>query len=174
MEEIAVVRIGPERAADVNLPNEPFTQSGRFVPELHEGVWSYRIDPLPEKQEIRFPDCPYDVEEEDTVFFGAYRKDTCVGLAVLRKQLFRYLYLDDLKVCKAYRGAGTGSLLIRACLEEAKRQGMQGVYTIAQDDNVPACRFYLKCGFAVGGFDNRSYRGTKQEQKADVFFYLDC
>ena len=169
MEETVVRRITKDRAEDVNLPNEPFVQSGRFVPELKEGVWSWRIDPLPEEEELCFPDFPYDASEDGTVFFGAYRKDVCIGLAVLRKDLFRYLYLDDLKVCRSCRRTGAGRLLIDACLKEAEEQGMQGIYAVAQDNNVQACLFYLKCGF-----DNRSYRGTSQENKANVFFYLDC
>ena len=38
-------------------------------------------------------------------------------------------------------------------MEEARNQGMRGVYTIGQDNNLSACLFYLKQGFEIGGFD---------------------
>ena len=37
-----------------------------------------------------------------------------------------------------------------------------------------ACLFYLKNGFRIGGFDTEVYQGTRQEGKADIYFYLDC
>lgn len=50
---------------------------------------------------------------------------------------------------------------------------MQGVYTIRQDNNLSACLSYLKKGFEIGGFDNCSYRGTIQEESANIFFYKE-
>ena len=49
-----------------------------------------------------------------------------------------------------------------------------GLYTIGQDNNLNACLFYLSCGFQIGGFDNKVYKGTSQEGKSDILFYLDC
>ena len=92
---------------------------------------------------------------------------------MLRKQLFRYLYLDDLKVKADHRRCGIGGKLIQACMDEARVLGMIGVYTVGQDNNLSACLFYLRHGFAIGGFDNRAYRGTVQENKADIYFYRD-
>ena len=59
-------------------------------------------------------------------------------------------------------------------LEKAASENMQGVYTVGQDNNLSACLFYLSQGFDIGGFDNRTYRGTAQEDKADIIFYRDC
>ena len=84
------------------------------------------------------------------------------------------MYLSDLKVNAAARGKGVGKALIRAGLEAAKERGYRGLYTIAQDDNLNACLFYLGAGFAIGGFDNRAYGGTSQAHKADILFYLDA
>ena len=52
-------------------------------------------------------------------------------------------------------------------------QCVGGLYTIGQDDNLGACRFYLKAGFRIGGLDTEVYKGTKQEGKSDILFYLD-
>lgn len=159
---------------DANLPNEPFAIWGRMIPSLQDGKWEYHTVEFAERTEMCFPDFPYDIDEENGIFYGAYDGDICIGVAVLRKAMFRYLYLEDLKVNRVYRGQGIGGKLIQACMERAKAEKLQGVYTVGQDNNLSACLFYLRQGFAIGGFDNRSYRGTVQEDKADIFFYRDC
>ena len=55
----------------------------------------------------------------------------------------------------------------------ARELGYRGVFLEAQDDNLEACRFYLHCGFRIGGFNNRVYHGTSQEGKSDILFYYD-
>ena len=170
---IQIRKITAEHAADANIKNEPFSLWGRMIPSLCDGKWTYAVVKNDDVTEMCFPDLPYDPSRDEAVFLGAYEGENCVGLAVLRTDMFRYLYLDDLKVDQAYRGRGIGSQLIEACMEEAGRTGKQGVYTVAQDNNLSACLFYLHCGFEIGGFDNRAYRGTVQEHKADIFFYRD-
>ena len=85
--------------------------------------------------------------------------------------MFRYLYLYDLKVNGAYRGQGIGKQLIDAGMEIARTQGLIGVYTIVQDNNLAAARFYLKSGFAIGGLNTRVYDGTRQADKPDIYQY---
>ena len=170
---VEICRIDPAHGQDAQLNNEPFALWGRMIPELHDGVWSYRTERFPEEKEMRFPDEPYDLEKEPGIFLGAYEDGTCIGLAVLRRHMFRYLYLEDLKVNRDRRRCGVGGRLIQACMEEARKLGMIGVYTVGQDNNLSACLFYLSHGFSIGGFDNRTYRGTSQEDKADIYFYRD-
>lgn len=173
MDEVVIRRITGPGAQDANLPNEPFRLWGRMVPSLSDGAWSCRVERFPQESEMCFPDAEYDIAEDDTAFLGAYAAGRCVGVAVLRRGMFRYLYLDDLKVVHAMRGRGIGGQLVTACVEEARRLDMQGVYAVAQDNNASACLFYLKHGFQIGGFDNRGYRGTSQADKADLYFYRD-
>ena len=173
MNEIDIRRIDMDHAADTNIPNEPFSVWGRMIPALERGKWTYTIEKYESATEMCFPDFPYEVGQEGSVFLGAYDGAQCIGLAVLRRDMFRYLYLDDLKVNSAYRSQGVGAKLITACMEEARNQGMRGVYTIGQDNNLSACLFYLKQGFEIGGFDNRCYDGTSQEGKANIYFYRD-
>ena len=170
---IEIKRIDAEHAADARLPNEPFALWGRVIPALENGVWSCRVERFAQPLQDRFPDEAYDPAEDGTCFLGAYEDGACVGLAGLRRDLFRYLLLDDLKVCAARRGQGIGGRLLEACMEEARSQGLTGVRVVAQDNNASACLFYLAHGFALGGFDNRNYRGTSQAGKADLYFYRD-
>ena len=173
---IRISVISAENSRDINIPNEPFPLSGRMIPSLSEGQWRYRIEKAETVTEMCFPDEHYDYDEmsRECVFLGAYDDDRCVGLAILRQGMFRYMYLEDLKVCREYRGKGIGRALISAAKETAAGSGYRGLYTIGQDNNLDACLFYLACGFRIGGFDNEVYRGTSQEGKADIFFYLSC
>lgn len=170
--------IDETRKQDINLPNEPFRLFGRMIPSYTNERWSYTVQRFPPEKvtEMCFPDCPcdFDAEREHAVFLGAYDGERCIGLAVLRDDMFKYLYLDDLKVNAAYRGQGVGRLLLDGAKQAALDRGYRGVYTIGQDNNLAACLFYLGYGFEIGGFDNRVYRGTKQEDKANILFYLDC
>ena len=82
------------------------------------------------------------------------------------------MYLYDLKVSQNYRRRGVGAALIEKSMEIARSKNYRGIYAIAQDNNLAACRFYLKNGFEIGGFDDHSYAGSSQEGNADVYFYL--
>lgn len=173
---ITIKQITHDTARDLNLKNESFFMPGKFVPELRDGIWSYRTEMFSAPETMVFPNENYDLEEvnQKGIAFGAYEDDKCIGVAVFEDCWLKYMYLSDLKVNAEARGKGVGKLLVRAGMEEAKKRGCRGVYTVAQDNNLNACMFYLHAGFSIGGFDNRVYTGTSQEGKADVIFYLDA
>lgn len=163
---------------DINIPNEPFSMKGKLAVSYADGAWSYRairFDPT-EWTEMCFPDEGYDYDKmkQNAVFLGAYDGDRCIGLAILRDAPFRYMYLYDLKVCGSYRRHGVAAALIRKAKEICLQRNYLGIYTQGQDNNLSACLFYLKTGFYIGGLDTNVYKGTRQEGKSDVLFYLDC
>lgn len=169
--------IDKAHSRDINLKNEPFSLYGKVIPTFLDGKWNYTIQTFPEKEvvEMCFPDENYDYDEliKNHVFIGAYDGERCVGLAILADDMFKYMYLDDLKVSQEYRKQGIGKALMEKAIEVAHQRNYNGIYTIGQDNNVSACKFYLKLGFEIGGFDNHIYRGTSQEHKANIIFYLD-
>ncbi len=173
---IKICRIDELHKQDVNLKNEPFTIFGKLNVTYLNGKWDYTVQSFPEemRSELRFPDEEYDYYDNSFYFLGAYDNDDCIGLAVLQRADFRYIYLYDLKVNRNYRNQGVARLLIEKAKEVASANGYNGIYTIAQDNNVAACKFYLKNGFTIGGLDTNVYRGTPQEHKSDVILYLDC
>ena len=63
---------------------------------------------------------------------------------------------------------------IQKAKELCKTYGYNGIYAICQDNNLLACLFYIKTGFRIGGLDTDVYKGTNQEGKSDIIFYLDC
>lgn len=174
---IEIKIIDREHEEDIRIPNEPFSLFGRILPSYNEGKWTYellRYEPENVK-EMCFPDENYAFDEmKDSVFLGAYDGETCVGLAVLQPGFFKYMYLYDLKVNKAYRGRHIGKMLMEKAKKIALENGYCGLYTQGQDNNPGACLFYLNAGFSIGGLDTNVYRHTSQEGKADILFYCEA
>ena len=170
--------INEDTKMDITLKNEPFALFGRMIPSFTNEQWDYKICLFPDNEtfEMCFPDEDYDFDsmKDSTVFIGAYDEKSCVGLAVLQDYYFKYMYLNDLKISSSYRRQGVGKALIEKAKEIAVSKGYKGIYTIGQDNNLAACKFYIRSGFRIGGFDNHVYLGTNQEGKADIIFYLDC
>lgn len=173
---ITVKLIDRRKKEDINIPNQPFKLFGLMLPSYNNGKWDHTeiVFPPENHTEMCFPDENYDYDEmsKKHIFIGAYDDDNCVGLAILRQSMFRYLYLYDLKVNTEYRGEGVGALLIEECKKVALEQGYIGIYTQGQDNNLSACRFYLKNGFEIGGLNTHVYNGTSQENKKDILFYF--
>lgn len=149
-----------------------------MLPSYNNGKWNYTelLFPAENVTEMCFPDEDYDFEEmsQNSIFLGAYDGDACVGLAILQQDFFKYMYLYDLKVAPSFRGKGVGAMLIQRSKEIAAERGYRGLYTQGQDNNLGACRFYLKNGFVIGGLNTNVYKGTPQEHKKDIFFYCDA
>lgn len=163
---------------DINIPNESFALIGKMIPSYVNEHWDHSVCRFAEADitEMCFPDEQYQYAgmKDRSVFIGAYAEGKCIGLAILQDAWFRYMYLYDLKVSKAYRRTGVASALLRKAKEVCKARNYAGIYTQGQDNNLAACLFYIKTGFRIGGLDTEVYKGTKQEGKADIVFYLDC
>lgn len=174
---IQIRLINRSHKQDINIKNEPFPLWGRMIPSYIHEQWGYTIEKYPAQDvvEMCFPDENYNYENmcENSVFIGAYHDEKCIGLAILQKPFFKFMYLYDLKVNRDYRRQGVSTMLIKKAVEIAKDSGYRGLYTQGQDNNLSACLFYLKAGFHIGGLDTDVYKGTKQEGKADILFYLE-
>lgn len=173
--EIEVRLVDKEHQGDLNIPNEPFKLFGRMLPSYHGGEWSYMTERLEPVTEMCFPDENYDYDEltKNHVILGAYAGEECVGLAILKHEWFRYMYLYDLKVKRCYRGQRVASKLMAAARTISQENGYRGIWTQGQDDNLGACLFYLKNGFRIGGINTDVYKGTGQEGKIDIYFYTE-
>lgn len=175
---ISIKLIDEAHKEDINIPNEPFQLIGKMIPSYVDEQWHYSVRCFKEKDitEMCFPDENYNFAEmkDNSIFIGAYDNDKCVGLAILQDAWFKYMYLYDLKISKDYRHMGVGTALMQKAKEVSKTHNYAGIYTQGQDNNLSACLFYIKTGFHIGGLDTNVYKGTKQEGKADIIFYLDC
>ncbi|MHA3224771.1 GNAT family N-acetyltransferase [Globicatella sulfidifaciens] len=173
---ITIKRI-EKNSADIRLSNHPFQVFGKFIPTYDGFQWHYRkeIWPKSEWRQMTFPDehYQYEVMKENHYFVGAYNdQDECVALVVYQDDGFKYLYLADIKVVPNYRKKGIASMLIAEGKKIAIEQHYQGLYTIAQDNNLAACEFYLANHFELGGLNTHVYDFTPQHGKHDIYFYL--
>jgi len=151
---IEIKRITEVTKNDINIPNEPFTLWGKMIPSYDGKKWAYTTEKFVESKisEMIFPDENYDYNalKKECFFVGAYNEcGKCVGLAMYRHDWLKYLYLDDLKLCKEYRGQGIGQLLLDEGKKIAAENEYRGIYTIGQDNNLSACLFYVKSGFII-------------------------
>jgi len=65
----------------------------------------------------------------------------------------RFAYIENIAVKKDFRKIGVGHLLLEVAETWAKEQSLIGLSLEAQNDNLIACRFYVKEGFVLGGVD---------------------
>ncbi|MBF0773415.1 GNAT family N-acetyltransferase [Mammaliicoccus sciuri] len=171
---ITIERITKNNEHALKLPNELFELFGKLVVTRTADVWQYH-EVLTDSDTMIFPDENYQLDSIDQKGFaiGAFDDNKCIGLGIFEKDWNQYLYLSDLKVSSSYRGQNVASTLLNAAIELAKDEGIKGIYTIAQDNNLNANRFYLKYGFEIGGLNTKSYQFTQQKGKFDIYYYLD-
>ena len=167
--------ITEESKADIRLPNEAFDLFGRMHVNRNNGKWTHEIELFYEVETMIFPDEKYELKDihKNGFAIGAYFEGVCVGLAIYTYNWNKYIYLSDLKVSKEFREKGVAAQLIKEGQKIADAKGYKGIYTVGQDNNLAACKFYLKQDFEIGGFNTRDYSHTQQEGKADIYFYLD-
>lgn len=175
MQDISIRFIGSENASDINIKNEAFKLFGRMLPCYQDGKWSYSTIENEKVEWDIFPDEDYSFEdmEKDHVFIGAYDGSRCIGLAILRHQWNKYIYLHDLKINNAYRGQHIATQMMKVAGEYAKEHGYRGIWTIGQDNNLAACLFYINNGFRIGGLDTDVYIGTGLEGNVNIYFYKE-
>ena len=79
------------------------------------------------------------IDNTDKIIYLYYQDDKCVGKVKLRKNWNRYAYIEDIAVCKDFRGQGIGSALINISIEWAKHKNLHGLMLETQDNNLIAC-----------------------------------
>jgi len=150
----------------INETNEHFPIIGKILPRFSKGIWSYEEELYDTPSEIRFPDDKLDwsayIESSEKIVLLAFHEDTCIGQIRLVKDWNRFAYIENIAVKKDFRKSGVGHLLLKAAETWAKEQSLIGLSLEAQNDNLIACRFYVKEGFVLGGVDTlKQFANTK-------------
>ena len=168
-------KITAKNKEDILLPNEAFDLFGQMHVNRVDDEWTYETELFEQVDAMVFPEEKYNIShiQEKGFAIGAYSEDKCVGLAIFEYNWSKYLFLYDLKVNRSFRKKGVATELIKAGQKYGKEYGYKGIYTIGQDNNLGACKFYLKQGFKIGGLNTHSYRHTSQAGKYDIYFYLE-
>lgn len=168
-------KITAENKEDIRLPNEPFELFGKMIVNRVNNEWTYTEELFDKIETMVFPEESYDLEkiQKNGFAIGAYHESDCIGLAIYEYNWNKYLYLYDLKVNRDFRKMGVAAELIKIGQHYAEKLNYEGLYTVGQDNNLAACKFYLKQGFEIGGFNTHVYNHTQQKEKSDIYFYLE-
>lgn len=171
---INVERITNKNQNALELPNEKFELYGKLIVTRENNIWNYH-EVSTETESMIFPDENYQLEliNQKGFALGAFENNKCVGLAIFENNWNKYLYLSDLKIASSHRRKNIATKLLDAATSEAKENQICGIYTIAQDNNLSANRFYLRYGFEIGGLNTKNYNFTNQKGKYDIYYYLD-
>ncbi|WP_047375963.1 GNAT family N-acetyltransferase [Exiguobacterium sp. ZOR0005] len=162
--DISIQTLNEDSISVVNEANDSFPIIGKIIPSYRDGVWMYEEQLYEKVYETRFPDDSLDwseyINREDKQVFLAFDETTCIGQIRVARDWNRFAYIENIAVQKAYRNSGLGHLLIGVAETWAKEQSLLGLSLEAQNDNVIACRFYAKEGFALGGVDTLKQTGN--------------
>lgn len=95
------------------------------------------------------------------------------GYILASKSWNNYVQVDDFAVERASRQAGIGRLLMDKVVGWARHENRPGIRLETQTNNVPACRFYYRYGFRLGGFDTQLYTALgKPRPETALYWYL--
>lgn len=169
------VKMNRQNLADMDKANQPFEIIGKLKPAFAGGTWTCTEELFERSYEKAYPNDARDygayINDPGKAVFLAYSGDECAGQIVLKRDWNSYALIEDICVAKPARGQGIGAGLLQKAIEWAQNSELKGLAAETQDNNLPACRFYAKHGFVIGGVNTMLYRNFDTDEFA-VFWYL--
>lgn len=102
---------------------------------------------------------------------GVYVDGGLVALAVTEPQTWNNtLMIWHFQVHGDHRRKGYGEALLRYVCRRAAEKGFRAVTLETQNTNVPAIRFYLRCGFEIEGIDASFYSNNESGEEEVALF----
>lgn len=119
---------------------------------------------------------PVEIEDsigtDDKALFAVLGDETPVGYLALSVGWNRLAVIDDIAVDAEWRGTGAAQRLMQQAIRWTTDKGLPGIRLETQTNNVAACRFYLRQGFTLGGYDRHLYEGLSPgTRETALFFY---
>jgi streptothricin acetyltransferase len=154
--------------------NRKFTVDSKLVLGMEDGRLTYsiaRATPYEKEIPVDEVDAATFVESDEKAIFFADVDGQLAGQVKVISWWNQFSYIDDLIVNAEFRGLGVGQALMREAIEWSQTKRFPGIMLETQDDNVPACQLYQKCGFVLGGFDQYTFKNIKPNEIA-LYWYL--
>lgn len=174
--EILIREADKETIRHLKLDGSSFEVRSKLVLQAENGSISYTVVDVPPYTKQYGPEevKPESyVDAADKVVFFAWLGKEVIGQIRLRRYWNGYAYIDDIAVEPGYRGEGIGRALLGRGIAWAKEKGLPGLMLETQDNNVPACRLYARCGFQLRGFDTHLYKGIDPStDEIALYWYL--
>jgi streptothricin acetyltransferase len=172
---ITIEEISTRNIKDMNRYDGEFIIDSKLTLRLENDEILYSVISLPAtKKRYDVDDADYTayIDKDDKVVFLAYVDGQIAGQIILRKNLNRYAYVEDISVDVRFRRRGIGAQLISKAKGWAEKHRLNGIMLETQNNNVSACKFYESCGFHLGGFDTHLYKGLDpQTDEIALYWY---
>lgn len=140
-----------------------------------EGDWlghARPVEPYPKSYGFDPAELAPHMAADDKALFVVMGDETPVGYAALSCEWNNLASIDDLAVDMEWRGTGAAQRLMQQAVSWAKAKDLPGIRLETQTNNVAACRFYMRQGFALGGYDRHLYKGLSPgTRETALFFY---
>jgi streptothricin acetyltransferase len=162
--------------ADINQCDDSFIVNAKLALHAQDGEISYTIVEVPPYTK-RYADDEIDLSDyignPDKIIFVACVDDHPVGYIRLRTNWNHYAYIDNLVVDANHRRLGIGHRLIEQAEHWTRSKNLLGIMLETQNNNVPACKFYERCGFKMRGFDTHLYKAIDPDtDEIALYWYL--
>jgi ribosomal protein S18 acetylase RimI-like enzyme len=96
--------------------------------------------------------------------------DAIVGVASVKYEVWnRRAVVSHLYVDAAARGRGVGSRLLQELRSRARGLGARTLFVETQNVNLPAVRFYERCGFTLVGLDTSLYDAEAASGESAIY-----
>jgi ribosomal protein S18 acetylase RimI-like enzyme len=161
---------------DAGQCNGEFVIDSQLALHLEGDELRYTIVPRPsttkgyETAEIDYPTY---LNNPDKAVYLAYVDGQVAGELVLYKNWNNLAYIYYIVVDVDFRKQGIGRALIGQAKQWAKEKGLPGLMLETQTNNIPACKFYERCGFKPGGFDKYLYAASEDSIGEIALFFYD-
>ena len=150
--------------------------NSKLVLHIQDNKISYSIIPVEPYEKILNVDAEdYTtfIDNPEKIIFFADVDGKPIGQIKMVPWWNRFTYIEELTVAPGFRGKGVGRGLLTRAIEWAKGQHFPGITLETQDNNVPACILYEKCGFVLSGFDLYAYWNFPEaKEEIALYWYL--
>ena len=174
--QIEITEVNETNVGDINTMDNSFEIKSRIVPSIKDGAFVFTIEETKGLHYRTYPDDKFDyttyIKNLDKMAYLAYINDEAVGQITLRRWWNKFAWIEDIRVESNRRRSGIGTMLMDAAVKWARGAEMPGIMLETQDTNVPACLFYHKYGFILGGVDKIPYRGSENSSETALFWYF--
>ncbi|MFC2014570.1 GNAT family N-acetyltransferase [Chloroflexota bacterium] len=174
--QVKIVELNQININDINSMDNAFKVKSRIIPHIKDGIFGYTINEVPGFYTKSYPDDEFDystyIGNPDRAAFLAYVNDKATGQITLRRNWNTFAWIEDIRVGSKYRRMDIGTRLMEAAVGWTKKTDMLGIMLETQDTNVPACLFYQKFGFTLGGVDKMLYGGPKHSVETALLWYF--
>lgn len=176
MTEYRIEKLDEETSRFFPHSHQPFDIIGRLIPIYNGEKWSYREILGDEHKEKLYKDEDLDPKDyinnkKQTVFL-ALCGGQCVGSVRVSAGWLKKGYIEDLNVDKEYRRSGIGKKLMDSAVAWCREQEQGAVSLETQNNNLQACRFYIKYGFELCGINTKKYALSEHKDETALYFYM--